>query len=202
MCAIHDSYCKKIQEVRKIKPTTAARCLKDIDRLWKKRHGYKIATTASAILHCHVKYKCELNNDNSNSKVPQNRITVQLASQCIDSDGPGLLPDFFDRRHFGARPAADCGQEKNGQLGRSASDRVGERHYARSCLDFQVPEDCLVVDGIDPLQVDIVVNIAQIGSCTARNLVVMACNLAYKPTWFTIFGSLLCTTRSFDVQPW
>jgi hypothetical protein len=117
----------------------------------------------------------------SNLRIVRDRLVLR-ASQCADSDGPRLPPDFFGGSHFGAWPAADRGQEFNKQLGRSASARVGGRHYAAGCLHFQVPDDCLVVDGIESPHVDIIVNVAPIGSCTARKSVVMVRNLGDEPT--------------------
>ena len=117
----------------------------------------------------------------TNLRVVRDRLVLR-ASQCADSDGPRLPPDFFGGRHFGAWPAADRGQEYNKQLGRSASARVGRRHYATGCLHLQIPEDCLVVDGNESPHVDIVVDVAPIGSCTARKSVVMVRNLGDKPT--------------------
>ena len=93
---------------------------------------------------------------------------------------PRLPSDFFGGRHFGAWSAADCGQEYNngGQLGRSASARVSGRHYTMGCLYFQVPEDCLVVNGIASPHVDAL----PIGYCTAKKSVVMVSNLGGEPT--------------------
>ncbi len=111
----------------------------------------------------------------------RDRLVLQ-ASQCAESDGPHLPPDFFGGRHFGACPAADRSQEYNKQLGRSAAARVGRRHYATGCLHLQISDNCLVVDGIESRHVDIVVDVAPIGSCTARKAVVMVRNLGDKPT--------------------
>ena len=57
-------------------------------------------------------------------------------------------------------PRPDCGQEYNKQLARSTSARVGGRHYATGYLHLQIPENCLVVDGIESPHVDIVVDVA------------------------------------------
>ena len=116
-----------------------------------------------------------------NLRVVRDRLVLQ-ASQCADSEGPRLPPDFFGGTHFGAWPAADRGQEYNRQLGRSTSARVGGRHYATGCLHFQIPGDCLVVDGVESPHVDIIVDVAPIGSCTAKKSVVMVRNLGDEPT--------------------
>jgi hypothetical protein len=68
-----------------------------------------------------------------NLRVVRDRIVLRT-SQCADSNGPHLPPDIFGGRHFGAWQAANRGQEYNKQLRRSASARVGGRHYAAGRL--------------------------------------------------------------------
>ena len=88
-----------------------------------------------------------------------------------------LAPDVIGSHNIAAWPNADRGQAFNERLASALSARPGGRHYAKGCLHLQIPGDCLVIDGISAPHVDIVVNIAPIGTYTNRKSVVMVRNL-------------------------
>ena len=114
----------------------------------------------------------------STSIVPTlQRRLVYLASQCSDSEGPRMAPDVIGGHNVAAWPNADRGQAFNERLASAPSARPGGRHYAKGCLHQQIPAHCLVIDGISAPHVDIVVDIAPIGTYTNRKSVVMVQNL-------------------------
>ena len=95
------------------------------------------------------------------------RRLLYLASQCSDSEGPRMAPDFIGGHNVAAWPNADRGQAFNKRLGCSApSARPGGRHYAKDCLHPQISADCLVMNGVSAPHVDIIANIAPIGTYT------------------------------------
>jgi hypothetical protein len=109
------------------------------------------------------------------------RRLVYLARQCSDSEGPRMAPDVIGGHNIAAWPNADRGQAFNKRLASALSARPGGRHYAKGCLHLQIPGDCLVIDGISDPHVDIVVDIAPIGTYTNRKSVVMVRNLLSSP---------------------
>lgn len=114
----------------------------------------------------------------STSIVPKlQRRLVYLASQCSDSEGPRMAPDVIAGHNIAAWPNADRGQAFNERLASALSARPGGRHYAKGCLHQQIPGDCLVIDGISAPHVDIIVDIAPIGTYMNRKSVVMVRNL-------------------------
>ena len=102
----------------------------------------------------------------STSIVPilQRRL-VYLASQRSDSEGPRMAPDVIGGHNVAATPNADCGQ----RLASALSARPGGRHYAKGCLHQLISADCLVIDGISAPHIDIVVNIAPIGTSRIKS---------------------------------
>ena len=107
---------------------------------------------------------------------------VVHARQCSDADGPRMPPDFVAGQSISTWPPAYLGQEYNKRLARSNSTRIGGRHYAQGCLHQGIPEDCLVIDVKDDPNVDIVVDVAPIGSCKKKKSVVMIRNVADDPS--------------------
>lgn len=75
-----------------------------------------------------------------------------------------MPPDFVAGHDLGAWPVADRAQEYNRRLVNSKSTRVGGRHYAPGCLHLNVPETCWIIDPKENPFVDIIVDIAPIGS--------------------------------------
>ena len=108
---------------------------------------------------------------------------VVHAMQCSDADGPRMPPDFVAGQAISsAWPAACLGQEYNKRLARSKSTRIGGRYYAQGCLHWRIPDDCLVIDVMDDPDVDIVVDVAPIGSCKSKKSIVMIRNVADDPS--------------------
>jgi hypothetical protein len=93
---------------------------------------------------------------------------VVHAAQCSDTDGPRMPPDFVAGQSISTWPSAYLGREYNKRLDRSNSTRIGGRYYAQGCLHQRIPENCLVIDVKDDPNVDIVVDVAPIGSCKKK----------------------------------
>jgi hypothetical protein len=87
-----------------------------------------------------------------------------------------MTPDVIGGHNVAAWPNADRGQAFNKRLGSAPSARPGGRHSAKGCLHQQIPSDCLVIDGVSAPHVDVIVDIAPIGTYTNRKSVVMVQN--------------------------
>ncbi|KAI2500446.1 hypothetical protein MHU86_14050 [Fragilaria crotonensis] len=85
-----------------------------------------------------------------------------------------MAPDVIGGHNIAAWPNADRGQAFNERLASALSARPGGRHYAKGCLHQQIPGDCLVIDGVSAPHVDIIVDIAPIGTYMNRKSVVMS----------------------------
>lgn len=95
------------------------------------------------------------------------------AEQCADQDGPILAPDIISGQSFSlAWPQEVLAQEFNSVLARSNSARLGGRHYATGTRYSSIPSSCLVIDPVTDPMVDVVINVAPIGSSAGRETVV------------------------------
>jgi hypothetical protein len=63
------------------------------------------------------------------------------------------------------------------------------RHYAKGCSHQQIPADCLVIDSVSAPHVDIIVDIAPIGTYTNRKLLVMVQNLLFPELEHMYWGN-------------
>jgi hypothetical protein len=79
-----------------------------------------------------------------------------------------MAPDVIGGHNVAAWPNADRGQAFNKRLGSAPSARPGGRHYAKDCLHPQISADCLVMNGVSASLVDIIADIAPIGTYMNR----------------------------------
>ena len=91
---------------------------------------------------------------------------VVRARHRSDADGPRTPPDFVAGQSISsAWPVAYLGQEFDKCLARSKAICIGGRYYAQGCLHWRISDGCLVVDVMDNPNMDVVVDVAPIGSC-------------------------------------
>ncbi len=95
------------------------------------------------------------------------------ARQCSNADGWMLAPDVLSGENAGGWPQPNLAVKYNRSLARSNSARLSDRHYATGCHQFEVPDTCWTIDLTVTHCVDIMVDIATVGRCSNRQLVVM-----------------------------